>query len=229
MPKINVYLSDELSEAVRDAGIPVSAICQRALEQAVSRITAIRESMVGDGAVLRSRPRRPQWAVQPVHRPGPHGRRARDERRGPNGRADVNRTPARRHAGRRRRSCAVRPRCRWRSSRRRSQRSWRHGDPPYAAAVGAASFDATAQEALRLTMTESASLGHNYVGTEHLLLGLVAEPDGLAGQVLRGLGAELRLTRRAVAGAIAGYASLQANSAAKTWSDPPPSPRCCRR
>ncbi|TDB94418.1 hypothetical protein E1267_42800 [Nonomuraea longispora] len=48
-----------------------------------------------------------------------------------------------------------------------------------------------------------------YVGCEHLLLGLVAEPDGVAGQVLRGLGAEPRLARRAVVAALAGYVHLR--------------------
>ena len=44
MPKINVYLPDELAQAVKEAGVPVSAVCQRALEQAVRRVTAIRET-----------------------------------------------------------------------------------------------------------------------------------------------------------------------------------------
>ena len=44
MAKINVYLPDDLADAVKDAGVPVSAICQRALEQAVRRISAIRET-----------------------------------------------------------------------------------------------------------------------------------------------------------------------------------------
>ena len=48
MPKINVYLPDDLADAVRDAGIPVSAVCQRALEQAVRRVTAIRETALTD-------------------------------------------------------------------------------------------------------------------------------------------------------------------------------------
>src|SRR5215475_3584021 len=47
MPKINVYLPDDLAEAVRAAGIPVSAVCQRALEGAVRRVTAIRETASG--------------------------------------------------------------------------------------------------------------------------------------------------------------------------------------
>jgi hypothetical protein len=44
------------------------------------------------------------------------------------------------------------------------------------------------------------------------LLGLVAEPDGTAGQVLRARGTELRLTRRAVVAALAGYVHLQAQT-----------------
>src|SRR5689334_602732 len=48
MPKINVYLPDDLAEAVRETGVPVSAICQRALDQAVRRITAIRQAVLTD-------------------------------------------------------------------------------------------------------------------------------------------------------------------------------------
>ena len=48
MPKINVYLPDDLAEAVRDSGLPVSAVCQRALEDAVRRITAIRQTTLDD-------------------------------------------------------------------------------------------------------------------------------------------------------------------------------------
>lgn len=48
MPKINVYLPDDLAEAVKEAGVPVTAVCQRALEQAVRRVTAIRETALGD-------------------------------------------------------------------------------------------------------------------------------------------------------------------------------------
>ena len=43
MPKVNVYLPDALAEAVKDTGVPVSAVCQHALELAVRRMTAIRE------------------------------------------------------------------------------------------------------------------------------------------------------------------------------------------
>src|SRR5205823_2096507 len=42
MPKINVYLPDELAAAVRDAQVPVSAICQSALERAVRDVESVR-------------------------------------------------------------------------------------------------------------------------------------------------------------------------------------------
>src|SRR5438067_7206172 len=42
MPKVNVYLPDELAEAVKDAQLPVSAVCQAALERAVRDVTSVR-------------------------------------------------------------------------------------------------------------------------------------------------------------------------------------------
>src|SRR5437016_1074250 len=48
MPKINVYLPDDLADGVKTTGVPVSAICQRALEQSVRRVTAIRATVLGD-------------------------------------------------------------------------------------------------------------------------------------------------------------------------------------
>src|SRR5699024_44283 len=47
MPKINVYLPDELAEAVKESGLPVSAVCQRALEVSVRRVGAIRAAVIG--------------------------------------------------------------------------------------------------------------------------------------------------------------------------------------
>ena len=67
------------------------------------------------------------------------------------------------------------------------------------------------RSAFELAANESAKLGHNYIGCEHLLLGLIAEPEGLAGSVLRQLGLELRITRRAVTTALSGYVHATAN------------------
>ena len=60
-------------------------------------------------------------------------------------------------------------------------------------------------------MTEAIGLGHNYVGCEHLLLGLVAESDWSAGEVRRSLGADYRPVRRAVSAALAGYTVISAS------------------
>lgn len=51
---------------------------------------------------------------------------------------------------------------------------------------------------LELSVNEARRIGHNYVGTEHLLLGVVREGEGLAAQVLRGLGADLGKVRQSV-------------------------------
>jgi ATP-dependent Clp protease ATP-binding subunit ClpC len=73
---------------------------------------------------------------------------------------------------------------------------------------------ANARTALELASSESTKLGHNYIGCEHVLLGLIAEPKGLAGSVLRQLGLELRITRRAVVTALSGYVHTQRNEPA---------------
>jgi len=67
-----------------------------------------------------------------------------------------------------------------------------------------ASFAPLAKKVLEQTTREAHGLGHNYVGCEHLLLGLLATEDGLASQVLRRMGLELRTTRRAVVTALMG-------------------------
>ena len=56
------------------------------------------------------------------------------------------------------------------------------------------------------------ALGHNYTGCEHLLLGLISEPDGTGGQVLRGLGADERQARRTVTASLAGIEYWQARA-----------------
>jgi ATP-dependent Clp protease ATP-binding subunit ClpA len=55
-----------------------------------------------------------------------------------------------------------------------------------------------AKKVLELSLRESKQLRHNYIGTEHLLLGLVREGHGVAAQVLTALGADLNLVRQQV-------------------------------
>jgi ATP-dependent Clp protease ATP-binding subunit ClpA len=51
-------------------------------------------------------------------------------------------------------------------------------------AIGQIAFTPRAKKVLELALREALSLGHNYIGTEHILLGLVRERDGVAAQVL---------------------------------------------
>jgi Clp amino terminal domain, pathogenicity island component/UvrB/uvrC motif len=56
-------------------------------------------------------------------------------------------------------------------------------------------FTPRAKKVLELSLRESLQLGHNYIGTEHILLGLLHEGDGVAAQVLVKLGADLNRVR----------------------------------
>src|SRR5437899_5215717 len=59
-------------------------------------------------------------------------------------------------------------------------------------------FTPRAKKVLELALDEARRLGHNYIGTEHLLLGLIREGEGVAARVLDSLGVELSKVRTAV-------------------------------
>ena len=59
-------------------------------------------------------------------------------------------------------------------------------------------FTPRAKKVLELSLREALQLGHNYIGTEHILLGLIREGQGVAAQVLAKLGADLASVRRKV-------------------------------
>lgn len=198
MPKINVYLPDELAEAVKQVGVPVSAVCQRALELAVRRVTAIRDAVLGDldlASQLTQLTARAQSAVTLGIT------RARED-----GAAAV--STGHLLAGmlgeganlgiRVLQAVEIEPQ---RLGRELAQHELT--ETP-AGEDSALHFSTPAATALELAVTEATALGHNYIGCEHLLLGLIAEPDGVAGQVLRSAGADLRSLRRAVTAALAG-------------------------
>ncbi len=66
-------------------------------------------------------------------------------------------------------------------------------------------FTPRAKKVLELALREALSLGHNYIGTEHILLGLIREGEGVAAQVLVKLGAELTRVRQQVIQLLSGY------------------------
>lgn len=66
-------------------------------------------------------------------------------------------------------------------------------------------FTPRAKKVLELSMREALQLGHNYIGTEHILLGLIREGEGVANQVLTNLGADLGSIRQNVIHLLSGY------------------------
>jgi len=210
MPKINVYLPDDLADAVRDTGVPVSAICQRALEQAVRRTTAIRQAILTDLEVAGLAERLPHFTARAVavvtlaferaKQSGAanistgdllHGMLAEGANLGLKILTAMEIPP----------SALTAP----------TGAEPSMPDPATAAAGAGGSaglrFSAAAAAAIALAVTEAIGLGHNYVGCEHLLIGLSGEPDGAAGTLLRAQGADAKATRRAVATILAGYSA----------------------
>src|SRR2546421_1790666 len=66
-------------------------------------------------------------------------------------------------------------------------------------------FTPRAKKVLELSLREALQLGHNYIGTEHILLGLIREGEGVAAQVLVKLGADLNGVRQQVIQLLSGY------------------------
>jgi hypothetical protein len=70
-------------------------------------------------------------------------------------------------------------------------------------------FTPRAKKVLELSLREALQLGHNYLGTEHMLLAIVREGGGVAAQVLVSLGADLSRVRQQVVQLLSGYAGNQ--------------------
>jgi ATP-dependent Clp protease ATP-binding subunit ClpC len=66
-------------------------------------------------------------------------------------------------------------------------------------------FTPQAKQVLRLSLGEALRFGHNYIGTEHVLLGLIQEKDGVAARVLADAGADLATARAEVVRLLAEY------------------------
>lgn len=217
MPKINVYLPDDLAETVKEAGMPVSAICQGALEQAVRRLHTVRQLVASDldSDTLGSRlPRTTNRARTAFGLAVGQARAAGAPLVGTEHllggllaeggnlalavlhamdvetvaiKAELDRAAAGPHPGG---PHPGGPHPGWPDAGRRIS------GPLGAALVGA--------------VAASNALGHNYIGCEHLLLGLISEPDGTGGQILRALGVDERQARRTVTASLAGIEYWQA-------------------
>ena len=198
MPKINVYLSDALADAVRDAQVPVSAVCQAALERAVRDVTTARATdeppdatSTRSGLFARFTPRARQAVTlaQEAARAVPHDYMGTEHLllglldQGGN--------------------LALRVLAALEIDEDDLRAELAGSMPPATTRMqGHIPFTPRAKRVLELTAKESMHLGHNYVGCEHVLLGLLAVEDGIASKVLRRMGLELRTTRTAVTRAL---------------------------
>ena len=81
-------------------------------------------------------------------------------------------------------------------------------------------FTPRAKKVLELSLREALQLGHNYIGTEHILLGLIREGEGVAAQVLVKLGADLSRVRQQVIQLLSGYQGPSGSSGGRGEQTP---------
>jgi hypothetical protein len=243
MPKINVYLPEDLAAAVREAGLSVSPICQMALAEAVRVVGAAREAV----ELLRDPgfdPRQhPQTSARVAAQMTPRLRQAlhrASDLAGPDGPVgtghllagvidvpgnmgtnvlqsfDVDVADLRDAAAR---AGAAEPV--GAAGPAGAQGRLAVEEPPGTGAGEGqgdweplAGLSATARLAVAAALEAATDLGHTYLGCEHLVLALAGQADGAAGELLRGLGIKADSIRRAIPAAVAGAALGYRNAAA---------------
>ena len=87
--------------------------------------------------------------------------------------------------------------------------------------LGDIPFTPRAKKALELSAEEARSLGHNYIGTEHILLGLLREEEGLASQVLFSLGIDIAKVREEISNILGGIGQPTGQATATGTSKTP--------
>lgn len=211
MPKVNVYLSDDLAAAVKAAGIPVSTVCQRALEDALRFATALREgssdpSPLGAEHGAGFTARLASALTHAFNRPG-EGQAVTTAHLAL-GLLDEGENLAVR----------ILSTLDIEADDLRVELEAATGSEPEADAAAAElpQLDDSGREVLRLMGEEAVRLGSNFVGCEHLLLGIVAEPAGAGGRVLRSMGVEVTVARRAVKTALAGFVHARTKDGASS-------------
>ena len=238
VPKINVYLPDDLAEAVKEMGVPVSAICQRALEASVRRVTAIRQATLGGVQLDDPAGRMAHFTARARSAVGLAVRSAIASGSGFVGTehllagllAEGTNLALTVLTSMEIEPAAVRQDLiaagvtvatpGGATPEATAAQGTAEGAP---AATGGLRFSGPAANALELAVTEAVGMGHNYIGCEHLLLGLATETEGTGGAVLRDLGADSRPVRRAISAALAGYTAISASKQAQAAAAGPAS------
>lgn len=220
MPKINVYLPDELASAVRAARLPVSAICQEALTEAVQRIGTARKGIEALRDPQFNPDSHPQFASRLSERMTSKLHAALALSRDA---AAADKPIETRHllVGilDERDNLAVRllealghdvDELRTTAAQLILDEPLAAVPSPASGAPGAPSLwsglTMPARIAIGAAVEASIELGHNYIGCEHLLVGLLTDSDSGAGHLLRGAGVAATTLRRSIASAAAGFA-----------------------
>lgn len=205
MPKINVYLPDELADAVRSTGVPVSVVCQQALEHAVRRVEDVRAALAQDQPsvatldqlteftertrrVLAYAAERAEAAGSAVTTAGLLAAIVED---------DSN------LAFRVLQSAGID------LDTLLADLASTHGIGSPAADEP---FSTPAKDAIRHAVDEAIAFGHNYVGCEHLLLALASAENDEGSSALAAQGIDYRSLRRSISSALTGYAHLRSQS-----------------
>lgn len=211
MPKINVYLPDDLAAAVRAAGLPVSPVCQEALAAAVRRVNSARRAI---GAIR-----------DPGFDPGRHPglgsrlqgrmtprldevfRLARRAGGGPAGTGQLllGVLEEGHNLGLRLLQAADIDPDELAAALRQADLTEQTLDASGPDPGSGLDLTRPAWLAVATALEAAIELGHNYLGCEHLVLGLAAETDGVAGRSLRDLGADPAAARKALTSVLAGY------------------------
>lgn len=229
MPKINVYLSEELAAAVKQAGVPVSPVCQQALTQAVAQITTARRAVdaIRDPALSQDAANQLGGGIagQLTARLGTAFDLAR-ERAGVEAgghlvgtgqlllglldeggnlalgimaslEADIDelRSAAERQLAEPEAASGPRPAPDGATS-----------GAPGSVSLRLSELTMPSRNAIASAVEASIEFGHNYVGCEHLLLGLLTDSASQAGRALAESGVTESEVRRAMSSALAGFA-----------------------
>ncbi len=229
MPKINVYLPDDLAAAVREAGIPVSPVCQKALAETVRRVGLARKAVER----LRDPDFDPAGVPQIARRIESHmtlrlseAIRLAREASGPTGRVETRHLltgllDEGHNLGIRLLQALGADPDELRDAvlqiRAEEPSPPAAGEPGGSGASGDTSLwtglSLPARMSIASALEASIDLGHNYLGCEHMLLGLLSTQDSQAAPVLHSFGIDAASARRAVTTAIAGFAQAREASA----------------
>lgn len=182
MPKINVYLPEDLAAEVRRAGIPVSAVCQQALADAVADTQIERPDAAGGTDLSNCFTKRAAGVLEAAAS-GSTRPTTIDLVRALNDSGGLALAVLR--------AADIEPADLLAELVAREDRDARAGD-----------LNAAAERAV----DQARGLEHSYVGTEHLLLGLTAGPDGeRAAETLRDMGLDHETALRGVVTALSAY------------------------